>query len=158
DRISHELNSKRVLITGAAGSIGSEIVRQVLSYEPGMVIMCDQAETHLHEIQLEVEEKYPHIPVKTIIASVRDYNRMQLPFRDYRPHIVFHAAAYKHVPMMEQHPAEAVLTNVMGTKIVADLSVLYQVHKFVMISTDKAVNPTNIMGTSKRIAEMYVQS
>jgi FlaA1/EpsC-like NDP-sugar epimerase len=158
ERISHELNSKRVLITGAAGSIGSEIVRQVLSYEPGMVIMCDQAETHLHEIQLEVEEKYPHIPVKTIIASVRDYNRMQIPFRDYRPHIVFHAAAYKHVPMMEQHPAEAVLTNVMGTKIVADLSVLYQVHKFVMISTDKAVNPTNIMGTSKRIAEMYVQS
>jgi FlaA1/EpsC-like NDP-sugar epimerase len=157
-KISTELSGKRVLITGAAGSIGSEIVRQVLSYGPAMVIMCDQAESPLHEIQLEVEEKYPGIHVKTFIANVREYDRMQIPFRDNLPHIVFHAAAYKHVPMMEKHPSEAILTNVMGTKIVADLAVLFGVQKFVMISTDKAVNPTNIMGTSKRIAEMYVQS
>lgn len=158
DKISGELSGKRVLITGAAGSIGSELVRQVLSYRPAMLIMCDQAESALHEIQLEVEEKYPGIVIKTFIASVRDYNRMQIPFRDNQPHIVFHAAAYKHVPMMEKHPAEAILTNVMGTKIVADLAVLFRAQKFVMISTDKAVNPTNVMGASKRIAEMYVQS
>jgi FlaA1/EpsC-like NDP-sugar epimerase len=156
--ISEELSGKRILITGAAGSIGSEIVRQVLSYDPEMVILCDQAESPLHEMQLEVEEKFPGKNIKVFIGNIRDRNRMQIPFRDYRPHIVFHAAAYKHVPMMERHPSEAILTNVMGTKIVADLSVIYNVHKFVMISTDKAVNPTNVMGTSKRIAEMYVQS
>jgi FlaA1/EpsC-like NDP-sugar epimerase len=157
-KISSELTGKRILITGAAGSIGSEIVRQVLSFEPEMVVLCDQAESPLHEIQLEMEEKFPESNIKIFIGNIRDRNRLQIPFREYRPHFVFHAAAYKHVPMMERHPSEAILTNVMGTKIIADLSVLYNVHKFVMISTDKAVNPTNVMGTSKRIAEMYVQS
>jgi FlaA1/EpsC-like NDP-sugar epimerase len=158
EKISAELTGKRILITGAAGSIGSEIVRQVLSFKPEMVVLCDQAESPLHEIQLEMEEKFPESDLKIFIGNIRDRNRLQIPFREYRPHFVFHAAAYKHVPMMERHPSEAILTNVMGTKIVADLSVLYNVHKFVMISTDKAVNPTNVMGASKRIAEMYVQS
>ena len=158
EKISSELTGKRILITGAAGSIGSEIVRQVLSFKPEMVILCDQAESPLHEIQLEMEEKFPDSDIKIFIGNIRDRNRLQIPFREYRPHFVFHAAAYKHVPMMERHPNEAILTNVMGTKIIADLSVLYNVHKFVMISTDKAVNPTNVMGSSKRIAEMYVQS
>ncbi len=156
--ISHDLKGKRVLITGAAGSIGSEIVRQVLHYQPAMVILCDQAESALHDIQLEMEEKFPKASIKTFIGSIRDLNRLQVPFRDYQPQIVYHAAAYKHVPMMENHPVEAIQTNVLGTKNVADLSVLYNVEKFVMVSTDKAVNPTNIMGASKRIAEMYVQS
>jgi FlaA1/EpsC-like NDP-sugar epimerase len=158
EQISSELTGKRILITGAAGSIGSEIVRQVLSFNPEMVVLCDQAESPLHEIQLEMEEKFPDANIKIFIGNIRDRNRMQIPFREYRPNFVFHAAAYKHVPMMERHPSEAILTNVMGTKIIADLSVLYNVHKFVMISTDKAVNPTNVMGSSKRIAEMYVQS
>lgn len=158
EQISSELTGKRILITGAAGSIGSEIVRQVLSFNPEMVVLCDQAESPLHEIQLEMEEKFPGSDIKIFIGNIRDRNRMQIPFREFRPNFVFHAAAYKHVPMMERHPSEAILTNVMGTKIIADLSVLYNVHKFVMISTDKAVNPTNVMGTSKRIAEMYVQS
>jgi FlaA1/EpsC-like NDP-sugar epimerase len=156
--ISQDLSGKRVLITGAAGSIGSEIVRQVLSYKPEMVILVDQAESALHDMQLEVEEKFPNSNVKIFIASIRDRNRMQIPFREFRPHVVYHAAAYKHVPMMERHPCEAILTNVMGTKTIADLAIQYSVQKFVMISTDKAVNPTNVMGTSKRIAEMYVQS
>jgi len=156
--VSKEIIGKRVLITGAAGSIGSEIARQVLSYHPEMVILCDQAESPLHEIQLELEEKYPSTRIKTFIASIRNLRRMIIPFKEYRPHIVFHAAAYKHVPMMEKYPEEAILTNVMGTRNMADLSVCFGVDKFIMISTDKAVNPTNIMGASKRIAEMYVQS
>lgn len=156
--IGSELSGKRILITGAAGSIGAEIVRQVLSYKPNTVILCDQAESDLHEMQLEIEEKFPEVNIRIFIASIRDRNRMEIPFRQYHPDIVFHAAAYKHVPMMEKNPAEAILTNVMGTKIVADLAVFFNVHKFVMISTDKAVNPSNVMGTSKRIAEMYVQS
>ncbi|MGN6438435.1 MAG: polysaccharide biosynthesis protein [Agriterribacter sp.] len=156
--VSKEIFGKRVLITGAAGSIGSEIVRQVMSYNPEMVILCDQAESPLHEIQLELEEKYPATKIKTFIASIRNLRRMLIPFKEHRPHIVFHAAAYKHVPMMEKHPEEAILTNVMGTRNMADLSVCFGVEKFVMISTDKAVNPTNIMGASKRIAETYVQS
>lgn len=156
--ISEEINNRRVLITGAAGSIGSEIVRQVLSYKPEMVILCDQAESFLHDIQLQTQEAYPDTQINIFIGSIRDYTRMQIPFEEYRPHIVFHAAAYKHVPMMEHHPSEAVLTNILGTKNIADLAVMYKVQKFVMISTDKAVNPTNVMGTSKRIAEMYVQS
>ncbi len=156
--IKQELTGKCILVTGAAGSIGSEIVRQVLYYSPSRVILCDQNETGLHDMQLEIENKYPGVDVKIFTASIRDRNRMEIPFRQYHPYIVFHAAAYKHVPMMERHPSEAILTNVMGTKILADLSVSFHVTKFVMISTDKAVNPSNIMGASKRIAEMYVQA
>ncbi|HTF31650.1 MAG TPA: nucleoside-diphosphate sugar epimerase/dehydratase [Flavitalea sp.] len=157
-QVSKDIAGKRVLVTGAAGSIGSEIVRQVLSYDPEMVILCDQAESDLHEMQLDVEEKFPGIKIRVFIGNIREYKRMETMFNTYRPQIVFHAAAYKHVPMMEHHPSEAILTNVMGTKNLADLAVAYNSQKFVMISTDKAVNPTNIMGTSKRIAEMYVQS
>jgi FlaA1/EpsC-like NDP-sugar epimerase len=156
--ISGEIEGKRILITGAAGSIGSEIVRQVLTYEPEMVILCDQAESALYEMQLEMEERFPRANIKIFISNIRNYKRMQLIFKECRPEIVFHAAAYKHVPMMENHPSEAIITNVMGSKIVADLAVQYNAEKFVMISTDKAVNPTNVMGASKRIAEIYVQS
>lgn len=157
-KIAGDVKDKRVLITGAAGSIGSEIVRQVLEYGPAMVILCDQAESPLHEIKLDVEEKYPQMDIRIFIADVRNHQRMHKLFIDFRPQIVFHAAAYKHVPMMEENPTEAVLTNILGTKHVADLSIAYKVHKFVMISTDKAVNPSNIMGTTKRIAEIYIQS
>ncbi|MGN6398382.1 MAG: polysaccharide biosynthesis protein [Mucilaginibacter sp.] len=157
-RISEDLHGKRVLVTGAAGSIGSEIVRQVLSYNPAMVILCDQAESPLHELRLQVEESFPDVPIKIFIGDVRNYTRMRKLFIDYTPEIVFHAAAYKHVPMMEENPTEGVLTNVLGTKFIADLSVSFGVDKFVMISTDKAVNPSNIMGTTKRIAEIYIQS
>lgn len=157
-RISEDLHGKRVLITGAAGSIGSEIVTQVLSYKPAMVILCDQAESPLHEMKLEVEEKFPSVPTTIFIADVRNQQRMHKLFADYRPEVVFHAAAYKHVPMMEENPSEAVLTNVLGTKHVADLSVAFGTEKFVMVSTDKAVNPSNVMGTTKRIAEIYIQA
>jgi len=157
-RISEDLQGKRVLVTGAAGSIGSEIVQQVLSYNPAMVILCDQAESPLHDMKLEVEEKFPDVPTKIFIADIRNYQRMHKLFADYRPEVVFHAAAYKHVPMMEENPSEAVLANVLGTKHVADLSVAFGTGKFVMVSTDKAVNPSNIMGTTKRIAEIYIQS
>ena len=156
--ISEDVFGKRVLVTGAAGSIGSEIVQQVLGYKPAMVILCDQAESPLHEMKLEVEEKFPNVPTKIFIADIRNYRRMYKLFADYQPEVVFHAAAYKHVPMMEENPSEAVLTNVLGTKNVADLSVAFGTSKFVMISTDKAVNPSNIMGTTKRIAEIYIQS
>jgi FlaA1/EpsC-like NDP-sugar epimerase len=157
-RISEDLKGKRVLVTGAAGSIGSEIVQQVLSYGPAMVILCDQAESPLHELRLQVEENFPDVPAKIFIADVRNYGRIRKLFLDYRPEVVFHAAAYKHVPMMEENPTEGVLTNVLGTKHVADLAIAFGVGKFVMISTDKAVNPSNIMGTTKRIAEIYIQS
>ena len=156
--ISGEIRGKRILVTGAAGSIGSEIVRQVLTYDPEMVILCDQAESALYEMQLEMEEKFPNADIRIFIGNIRNYKRLQIIFKECRPQIVFHAAAYKHVPMMENHPSEAIFTNVMGSKIIADLAVLYKAEKFVMISTDKAVNPTNVMGASKRIAEMYVQS
>ena len=156
--ISADLFGKRVLVTGAAGSIGSEIVQQVLGYKPAMVILCDQAESPLHEMKLDVEEKFPNVPTKIFIADIRNYRRMYKLFADYQPEVVFHAAAYKHVPMMEENPSEAVLANVLGTKNVADLSVAFGTGKFVMISTDKAVNPSNIMGTTKRIAEIYIQS
>jgi FlaA1/EpsC-like NDP-sugar epimerase len=152
------LHGKRVLVTGAAGSIGSEIVQQVLSYRPDMIILCDQAESPLHELRLLVEEKFPDIDIKIFIGDVRNHSRMRKLFIDYLPQVVFHAAAYKHVPMMEENPTEGVLTNVLGTKHIADLSVAFGVEKFVMISTDKAVNPSNIMGTTKRIAEIYIQS
>lgn len=157
-KICEDLCGKRILITGAAGSIGSEIVRQVLRYEPQMLILCDQAESPMHEVQLEIEEKFPGSNVVIAIADIRNLERMHQIFNDYRPELVYHAAAYKHVPMMERNPGEAVSTNVAGTKNVADLSVLFGVKKFVMISTDKAVNPTNVMGASKRIAEIYTQS
>jgi FlaA1/EpsC-like NDP-sugar epimerase len=156
--ISKDIYGKRVLVTGAAGSIGSEIVKQVLSYKPAMVILCDQAESPLHEMQLEVEEKFSDIVTKIFIGDIRDYQRMHKLFRDFYPEVVYHAAAYKHVPMMEENPVEAVRTNVMGTKHIADLSIEFGTKKFVMVSTDKAVNPSNIMGTTKRIAEIYIQS
>jgi FlaA1/EpsC-like NDP-sugar epimerase len=157
-RISEDLQGKRVLVTGAAGSIGSEIVQQVLSYGPAMIILCDQAESPLHELRLQVEENFPDVPTKIFIGDIRNYNRMRKLFIDYRPEVIFHAAAYKHVPMMEENPTEGVLTNILGTKNVADLAISFNVGKFVMISTDKAVNPSNIMGTTKRIAEIYIQS
>lgn len=157
-RISEDLQGRRVLVTGAAGSIGSEIVQQVLSYNPAMIILCDQAESPLHELRLLVEENFPDVPIKVFIADIRNYVRMRKLFIDYNPEVVFHAAAYKHVPMIEENPTEGVLTNVLGTKYVADLSVAFGVDKFVMISTDKAVNPSNVMGTTKRIAEIYIQS
>lgn len=147
-----------VMITGAAGSIGSEIVRQVAAMEAGEIVLLDQAETPMHDMQLELEASFPHIKIHLFIGDVSNYGRMEHAFQKYHPRYVFHAAAYKHVPMMERNPSEAVLTNVFGTKNVADLSVKFGVEKFVMVSTDKAVNPTNVMGASKRIAEIYVQS
>lgn len=158
DKISNDVAGKRVLVTGGAGSIGSEIVRQVLNYKPEMVIICDQAESPLHELQLEIEEMWPDAAIKLCIGDIQNFDRMYAMFKEHAPQIVYHAAAYKHVPMMENNPSEAILTNVKGTKNLADLSMSFDVEKFVMISTDKAVNPTNIMGASKRIAEIYIQS
>jgi FlaA1/EpsC-like NDP-sugar epimerase len=158
DIISSQIKGKRILVTGAAGSIGAEIVRQLVKFDPQMIILNDQSETPLHELQLELHELNMENNFHTYIGDVRDHCRMDLLFQTFKPHYVYHAAAYKHVPMMEHNPAEAVRTNVMGTKTIADLSVKYGVDKFVMISTDKAVNPTNVMGASKRVAEIYVQS
>ncbi len=156
--VLNELCGKRILITGAAGSIGSEIVRQVVSYNPELVILCDQAESPLHELQLELEDKGMAEKVKICVGNIQNVKTMRGIFKSYTPQIVFHAAAYKHVPMMENNPCEAILDNVLGTKNMADISVQFGVEKFVMISTDKAVNPTNVMGASKRLAEMYIQS
>jgi FlaA1/EpsC-like NDP-sugar epimerase len=156
--ITSELCGKRVLITGAAGSIGSEIVRQVLSCNPELVILCDQAETPLHEMQLEVQELYPDQHCHIFLSSVRNETRLKDLFETFQPQIIFHAAALKHVPMMESHPSEAILTNVVGTKYLADLAIVHHAEKFIMISTDKAVCPTNVMGASKRLAELYIQS
>lgn len=158
DGIQNQLKDKRILITGAAGSIGSEIVRQLLKFETGLIILCDQSETALHNIYLELEETHVNTNFHAFIGDVRDEKRMEFLFETYKPHYVYHAAAYKHVPLMEDNPAEAIKTNVMGTKMIADKAVKHGVQKFVMISTDKAVNPTNVMGASKRIAEIYVQS
>jgi len=152
------IRGKRVLVTGAAGSIGSEIVRQVLSCNPSLVILCDQAETPLHYMQLEIEDNFKGSKCEFCIVNMQNYDRLKNIFENWRPELVFHAAALKHVPMMERNPSEAIRTNVMGTKLLADLSVLYEVENFIMISTDKAVNPTNVMGASKRIAEIYIQS
>ncbi len=157
-RVKEALQGNVVLITGAAGSIGSEIVRQVAASEAGLIVLLDQAETPMHDMQLEMEATFPGVKIVLYVADVQNRTRLERAFREYRPQYVFHAAAYKHVPMMERNPSEAILTNVMGTKNLADLSLMYGVRKFVMISTDKAVNPTNIMGASKRIAEIYVQS
>jgi len=153
-----QLKDKRILITGAAGSIGSEIVRQLLNFDIGLIILCDQSETALHNVYLELEETYKHNNFHAFIGDVKDEKRMKHLFEMYKPHYVYHAAAYKHVPLMEDNPSEAIKNNVDGTKMIADLSVKYGVQKFVMVSTDKAVNPTNVMGASKRIAEIYVQS
>lgn len=156
--VRKDLQGKRVLITGAAGSIGSEIVRQVLSYGPSSLILCDNAESPLHNVQLEVEEDFPDVKVLLFVSDVRDYHRMEEIFEKHRPQVVYHAAAYKHVPLMENNPFEAINVNVRGSKNLADLSVRFGVKKFVMVSTDKAVNPTNIMGASKRLAEIYIQA
>ena len=152
------LKGQRVLITGSAGSIGSEIVRQVAQFNPAAMMLIDQAETPEHDIRLMMEKSFAHISAETVVTSICNKSRMEEIFRRFKPDYVFHAAAYKHVPMMEDNPSEAVLNNIYGTKVVADLSVKYGVKKFVMISTDKAVNPTNVMGCSKRICEIYVQS
>jgi len=156
--ISKQLEDKTILITGAAGSIGSEIVRQVLSFNPMRVVILDQAETPLHHICLEVGGIKSDTIIHTVIADIRNKAALEKVFKLYNPDIVYHAAAYKHVPLMEENPSQAILTNVDGTKNLADLACKYQVDKFVMISTDKAVNPSNVMGASKRIAEKYVQS
>ena len=152
------LTGKRVLITGAAGSIGMEIVRQVAAFKPAKMILIDQAETPQHDVLLMMAKDFPEVDSEVIVTSIDRQSRMEAVFAEYRPDYVFHAAAYKHVPMMESNPSEAVMNNVKGTKIIADLSVKYGVKKFVMVSTDKAVNPTNVMGCSKRICEIYVQS
>ena len=152
------LRGKRVLITGSAGSIGSEIVRQVAAFKPAKLMLIDQAETPQHDIRLMMHRDFPDIPADVVVTSIDRRTRMEYIFDSFRPEYVFHAAAYKHVPMMEDNPSEAVLNNIAGTKILADLSVKYGVDKFVMVSTDKAVNPTNVMGCSKRICEIYVQS
>ena len=156
--IGRQLNTSRVLITGAAGSIGSEMVRQVAHFEPKELVLIDQAETPMHDIRRMMEDKYPNISCHTIVASITNQTFMEDIFRHFRPEYVFHAAAYKHVPMMEDNPAMAVQNNVYGTRIIADLAVKYGTKKFVMISTDKAVNPTNVMGCSKRICEIYCQA
>jgi FlaA1/EpsC-like NDP-sugar epimerase len=156
--VSNQLNNKTVLITGAAGSIGSEIVRQALSFNPKKVVILDQAETPLHQLRLELEKMETKVRIETIICDIRNKQALEDVFRIFNPKIVFHAAAYKHVPLMEENPAQAIFVNVMGTKNAADLSIEYNVESFVMVSTDKAVNPSNVMGASKRIAEKYVQS
>lgn len=156
--ISKQLKDKTILITGAAGSIGSEIVRQVLGFNPKVVVILDQSETPLHHMCLEMNELDLNPKIFSVIGDVRNKEAMQNVFQKYEPQVVFHAAAYKHVPLMEENPSQAILTNIEGTKILADLSCEYKVKKFVMVSTDKAVNPSNVMGASKRIAEKYVQS
>ena len=156
--IASHLEGKRVLVTGAAGSIGSEIMRQVAMFNPYQMILIDSAETPLHDIRLEIKKNWAEMEAPTIVANITNKSRMEEIFAAYRPQYVFHAAAYKHVPMMEDNVSEAIQNNVVGTKILADLAVKYQVERFVMISTDKAVNPSNVMGCSKRICEIYVQA
>ena len=158
ERISHGLKGAVVLVTGAAGSIGSEIVRQLMSFDTGLVILLDQAESALYDLQNELRVKFSEKRFEVVIASVTDKHHMRLVFETYGPQYVFNAAAYKHVPLMEAFPYEAIRVNVGGTKLLADLSVEFEVEKFVMISTDKAVNPTNVMGASKRICEIYIQA
>ena len=157
-KVASHLEGKRVMITGAAGSIGSEIMRQVASFNPYKLILVDQAETPLHDIRLELQDRWRDIDAETIIADISNATRMEEIFKEYKPQYIFHAAAYKHVPMMEDNVSESIQINVYGTRTIADLAVKYGAEKFVMISTDKAVNPTNVMGCSKRICEIYVQS
>ena len=163
--ISSQLQNKTILITGGAGSIGSEIVRQIIAFNPNKIVILDQAESPLYSLHLEVLDVLRHsrvsgqeVKVKTILADIKDFNSLEKVFHRHKPHFVFHAAAYKHVPIIEENPSQAIFTNVIGTKNLADLSHKYLVEKFVLISTDKAVNPSSIMGASKRIAEKYVQS
>ena len=158
EKVGALLSGKKVLITGSAGSIGSEMVRQIAVYKPSEMMLIDQAETPQHDIRLMMKNEYPDITAHTVVTSICKEDRMEEIFNQFQPDYVFHAAAYKHVPMMEDNPSESVQNNVWGTKVIADLSVKYGVKKFVMISTDKAVNPTNVMGCSKRICEIYVQS
>ena len=158
ESVGRELTGKRVLITGAAGSIGSEMVRQVAVFKPEAMMLIDQAETPEHDIRLMMAKKFPEIQAETVVTSICKEKRMEKIFASFRPDYVFHAAAYKHVPMMEDNPSEAVQNNIYGTKVIADLSVKYGVKKFVKVSTDKAVNPTNVMGCSKRICEIYTQA
>ena len=158
NEIKAQIKGKRILVTGAAGSIGSEIVRQLIPYGPDVIILCDQAETPLHNLELELKENGTRINCVSYLADITNKTRMQKLFEEFEPQYVYHAAAYKHVPMMELCPTEAVRNNVIGVKIIADLAIEHKVDRFVMISTDKAVNPTNVMGASKRMAEMYVQA
>jgi FlaA1/EpsC-like NDP-sugar epimerase len=158
EMISYGLLRKVILVSGAAGSIGSEIVRQVLQFNPEKIIILDQAETPLHSLSIEIIGLHKDIEVLNVIADIRKYDDLEKIFKTYQPDVVYHAAAYKHVPLMEENPSQAIFTNVLGTKNIADLSNKYHVDRFVMVSTDKAVNPSSIMGASKRIAEMYVQS
>ncbi|MBY5949608.1 nucleoside-diphosphate sugar epimerase/dehydratase [Algoriphagus sp. NF] len=157
-QIHEDLIDKTVLVTGAAGSIGSELCRQIAHYQPKLLILLDIAESALYDIENEFKENYSYCPIKIVLGDVRNKKKMKEIFKTFKPQVVFHAAAYKHVPMMENYPEEAIHSNVIGTKVLADLSVLSQVDKFVFVSTDKAVNPTNVMGASKRAAEMYVQA
>ncbi|WP_394368017.1 polysaccharide biosynthesis protein [Flavobacterium undicola] len=156
--ISKQLKDKTILITGAAGSIGSEIVRQVILFKPKKIVAVDQAETPLHNLCLELNNLDTHVDIVTVVADIRNRDAMNTVFSHYQPEVVYHAAAYKHVPLMEANPSQAILTNVEGTKNIADLACVFKVKSFVMVSTDKAVNPSNVMGASKRIAEKYVQS
>ena len=156
--ITKQLHNKTILITGAAGSIGSELARQIAQFSPKKIILLDQAETPLFHLEIEMLEKFKTCNFEVVIGDIRNKERMNRLFDHFKPEHVYHAAAYKHVPMMENNPSEAILTNIEGTKVIADLSIKYSVEKFVMISTDKAVNPTSVMGASKRIAEIYVQS
>jgi FlaA1/EpsC-like NDP-sugar epimerase len=158
NNIKNETFDKTVLVTGAAGSIGSEIVRQLAKFNPKKIILVDSAESPLYEMEMELKNIFHLRSYAIVIGDVRNKERMESIFKKYAPQVIYHAAAYKHVPMMENHPLEAIHTNVLGTKIMADLAVKYGTEKFVMVSTDKAVNPTNVMGASKRIAEMYIQS
>ncbi|MBA3827732.1 MAG: polysaccharide biosynthesis protein [Taibaiella sp.] len=158
NKMHFEFKGKKILVTGAAGSIGSELVHQLINYKPSLIILCDKAETPMHDLCLALREKNSSVNIKPYLGDISDRIRMEHLFEIYNPDIVFHAAAYKHVPLMEDHPSIAILNNVLGTKILAELSVANGVDKFVMVSTDKAVNPTNIMGASKRIAEIFTQS
>lgn len=158
ESVAESLRGKRVLITGSAGSIGSEIVRQVASFSPSSLMLIDSAETPQHDIRRMMAHDFPSVPCATVVTSITKADMMENIFKTFLPEYVFHAAAYKHVPMMEDNPCESIQNNVLGTKILADLSVKYGVRRFVMVSTDKAVNPTNVMGCSKRICEVYVQS
>ncbi|MCF8406032.1 MAG: polysaccharide biosynthesis protein [Bacteroidales bacterium] len=158
DKIADEIAGRTVMITGASGSIGSELVRQIISFNPKKLVLIDQAESAMFDLEVELNDKFEGKPFEIAIADICNPTRMEHAFQTFRPQMVYHAAAYKHVPMMENNPSEALMTNIQGTKILADLSVKYEVEKFIMISTDKAVNPTNVMGASKRIAEIYTQS